>query len=40
MLDHIRLFLNLKHCIVEASHKLDNIFVIHVILYSLPYTNI
>ena len=40
MSDHIGSFLNLKCCIVEASHKLDDILVIHAILHSLPYTNI
>jgi len=40
MSDHIRSFLNLKHCIVEAGHKLDDILVVHAILHSLPHTNI
>jgi len=40
MLDHIGSFLNLKRCIVEAGHKLDNILVVHAILHSLPHTNI
>lgn len=40
MSDHIGSFLNLKCCIVEASHKLDDILVIHAILHSLPCTNI
>ena len=40
MSDHIRSFLNLKRRIIEAGHKLDDILVIHAILYSLPCTNI
>jgi len=40
MSDHISLFLNLKCHIIEASHKLDNILVVHMILHSLFYTNI
>jgi len=37
MLDYIGSFLNLKCHIIEAGHKLDNILVAHVILYSLLY---
>jgi len=40
MSDHIGSFLNLKHCITEAGHKLDNILVVHAILHSLPHSNI
>jgi len=40
MSDHIGSFLNLKRCIVEAGHKLDDILVVHAILHSLPRTNI
>jgi len=40
MLDHIGFFLNLEHCITEAGHKLDNILVVHAILYSLLHSNI
>jgi len=40
MSDHIGSFLNLKHRIVEAGHKLDDILVVHAILHSLPHTNI
>ena len=40
MSDHIRLFLNLKHYITEADHKLKNILVIHGILHSFPCFNI
>jgi len=40
MSDYIRSFLNLKHRITEASHKLEDILVIHAILHSLPYSNI
>jgi len=40
MSDHIGSFLNLKHCIIEAGHKLDDILVVHAILHSFPYTNI
>jgi len=40
MSDHISSFLNLKRRIIEAGHKLDDIFVVHVILHSLPCTNI
>ena len=40
MSNHIRSFLNLKHHIVEARHKLEDILVIHTILYSLPHSNI
>jgi len=40
MSDHIGSFLNLKRCITEAGHKLDDILVVHAILYSLPYSNI
>ena len=40
MSDHIGSFLNLKHCITEAGHKLDNILVVHTILHSLPRSNI
>jgi len=40
MLDYIRSFLNLKHRIVEAGHKLDDILVVHAILHSFPHTNI
>jgi len=40
MSDHIGLFLNLKHRIIEAGHKLDDILVVHAILHSLPHTNI
>jgi len=40
MSDHIGWFLNLKHCIIEAGHKLDDILVVHAILHSLPRTNI
>jgi len=32
--------LNLKCCIAEASHKLDDILIIHAILHSLPHSNI
>ena len=38
--DHIGSFLNLKCCITEAGHKLDDILVVHAILHSLPYSNI
>jgi len=40
MLDHIGSFLSLKRHIVEAGHKLDDIFVVHAILHSFPCTNI
>jgi len=40
MSDHIGSFLNLKHCITKAGHKLEDILIIHAILYSLPYFNI
>ena len=40
MSDYIGLFLNLKQCIVEAGHKLDDILVVHAILHSLSHTNI
>jgi len=40
MSDHIGSFLNLKHCITEAGHKLEDILVVHVILHSLPCSNI
>jgi len=40
MSDHIGFFLNLKYCITEAGHKLDNILVVHTILHSLLYSNI
>ena len=40
MSDHIGSFLNLKRCIIEAGHKLDDILVVHAILHSLPRTNI
>jgi len=40
MSDHIGSFLNLKCRITEAGHKLDDILVVHAILYSLPYSNI
>jgi len=40
MSDHIGSFLNLERCITEAGHKLDDILVVHAILYSLPYSNI
>ena len=40
MSDHIRLFLNLKHRITEAGHKLEDILVIYAILHSLPHSNI
>ena len=40
MLDHIGFFLNLKHCITEARLKLDDILVVHAILYFLPCSNI
>ena len=40
MSDHIGLFLNLKHCIIEANDKLDDILVIYAIFHSLPHTNI
>ena len=38
--DHIGSFLNLKCRITEAGHKLDDILVVHAILYSLPCSNI
>jgi len=40
MSDHIGSFLNLKRCITEAGHKLDDILVVHAILHSLSRTNI
>jgi len=40
MSDHIWLFLNLKHHITEASHKLEDILIVHAILHSLPHSNI
>ena len=40
MSDHISSFLNLKHRITEARHKLDDILVVHAILHSLPCSNI
>jgi len=40
MSDRIGSFLNLKCHITEAGHKLDDILVVHVILYSLPCSNI
>ena len=40
MSDHIGSFLNLKCCIAEAGHKLDDILIIHAILHSLPRSNI
>jgi len=40
MSDHIGSFLNLKHRITEARHKLDDILVVHAILHSLPCSNI
>ena len=40
MSDHIRLFLNLKHRITEASHRLEDILIIYAILHSLPHSNI
>jgi len=40
MSDHIGSFLNLKHRIVKAGHKLDDILIVHAILHSLPRTNI
>ena len=38
--DHIGSFLNLKCCITEAGHKLEDILVVHAILYSLSCSNI
>ena len=38
--DYIGLFLNLKHCITKADHKLKDILVIHAILHSFPCFNI
>jgi len=40
MSNHIGSFLNLKCCIAEAGHKLDDILIIHTILHSLPRSNI
>jgi len=40
MSDYIGSFLNLKRCIVEAGHKLNNILVVYAILHSFPRTNI
>ena len=40
MSNYIRSFLNLKCYITEASHKLEDILVVHVILYSLSCFNI
>ena len=40
MSDHIGSFLNLKHHITEASHKLEDILVVYAILHSLPRSNI
>jgi len=40
MSDHISSFLNLKHCITEAGHKLDDILVVHAIQYFLSCSNI
>jgi len=40
MSDYIGSFLNLKRHITEAGHKLDDILVVHVILHSLPCSNI
>ena len=40
MSDHIDSFLNLKHHIIEAGHKLNDILVVHAILHSLSCTNI
>jgi len=40
MSDHIGSFLNLKCRITEAGHKLEDILVVHAILYSLPHSNI
>jgi len=33
-------FLNLKHYITKAKHKLDDIFVVHAIFHFLSYSNI
>jgi len=40
MSDHIGSFLNLKHHITEAGHKLEDIYIVHAILHSLPCSNI
>ena len=40
MSNHIWSFLNLKHRITEASHKLEDILVVHAILHFLPHSNI
>jgi len=40
MSNHIWSFLNIKHCITKAGHKLDNILVINAILHSLSCSNI
>jgi len=40
MSNHIGSFLNLKHRITEAGHKLEDILVVHAILYSLSCSNI
>jgi len=40
MSDYISSFLNLKHHITKARHKLDDILVVYAILYSLPCSNI
>jgi len=40
MFDYISSFLNLKYHITEASYKLDDILIIHAILYSLSCSNI
>jgi len=34
------LFLNLKHCITETGHKLEDILIIYTILHSLSCSNI
>lgn len=36
MSNHIGSFLHLYHCIAESSQKLDKVYVVHVILLSLP----
>ena len=40
MSDHIGYFLNLRHYIIEAGEKLDDIHVVHAILLSLPRSSI
>jgi len=40
MSDHISSFLNLKCCIAEAGHKLDDILIIYAIFHSLSHFNI